>query len=238
MSGSGALGGLLLTGCDTQFYKPPVIREGFMGVADVMTMASQRMLLSNQQLVQEHDASEITKNFPVWNQSNPDDEEYQRLRAGNYADWRLPITGLVNNPVSLSLEDLKRMPRRTQTTMHICEQGWSAIAQWTGAPLMSVLEAAGGITTEAKYIMIDAYGGWYEGYDMFDAVHPQTILAYGMNGKDVPLGNGAPVRLRVARHCGYKHNACPNICFIIRFFVQRRPGSNLRSGFIDWNTQY
>ena len=204
MSGSGALGGLLLTGCDTQFYKPPVIREGFMGVADVMTMASQRMLLSNQQLVQEHDASEITKNFPVWNQSNPDDEEYQRLRAGNYADWRLPITGLVNNPVSLSLEDLKRMPRRTQTTMHICEQGWSAIAQWTGAPLMSVLEAAGGITTEAKYIMIDAYGGWYEGYDMFDAVHPQTILAYGMNGKDVPLGNGAPVRLRVERHCGYK----------------------------------
>ena len=66
ISGSGAFGGLLLTGCDTQFYKPPVIREGFMGIADVMTMTSQRMLLSKQQLVQEHDASEITKNFPVW----------------------------------------------------------------------------------------------------------------------------------------------------------------------------
>ena len=200
----GALGGILLTGCDTQFYKPPINRGGLIGIADTLTMASQRMLMSNQQLVQEHDVSEITENFPVWNQSDPDDEEFQRLKAGNYVDWRLPITGLVNNPISLSLEDLKRMPNRTQTTMHICEQGWSAIAQWTGAPLLSVLQAAGGIKPEAKYIMIDAYGGWYEGYDMFDVVHPQTILAYGMNGKDFPLGHGAPVRLRVERHCGYK----------------------------------
>ena len=201
---AGALGGLLLAGCDTQYYKPPVVRDGLMGVADIMTMASQRMLMSNEQLVQEHDSSEITKNFPVWNQSNPEDEEYQQLRAENYRDWRLPVTGLVNKPISMSLSDLKRLPRRTQTTMHICEQGWSAIAQWTGAPLLSVIQAAGGIKPSAKYIMINAYGGWYEGYDMFDVAHPQTILAYGMNGKDLPLGNGAPLRLRVERHCGYK----------------------------------
>ena len=201
---AGALGGLLLAGCDTQYYKPPVVRDGLMGVADIMTMASQRMLMSNEQLVQEHDSSEITKNFPVWNQSNPEDEEYQQLRAENYRDWRLHVTGLVNKPISMSLSDLKRLPRRTQTTMHICEQGWSAIAQWTGAPLLSVIQAAGGIKPNAKYIMINAYGGWYEGYDMFDVAHPQTILAYGMNGKDLPLGNGAPLRLRVERHCGYK----------------------------------
>ena len=201
---AGALGGLLLAGCDTQYYKPPVVRDGLMGVADIMTMASQRMLMSNEQLVQEHDSSEITKNFPVWNQSNPEDEEYQQLRAENYRDWRLTVTGLVNKPISMSLSDLKRLPRRTQTTMHICEQGWSAIAQWTGAPLLSVIQAAGGIKPSAKYIMINAYGGWYEGDDMFDVAHPQTILAYGMNGKDLPLGNGAPLRLRVERHCGYK----------------------------------
>ena len=201
---AGALGGLLLAGCDTQYYKPPVVRDGLMGVADIMTMASQRMLMSNEQLVQEHDSSEITKNFPVWNQSNPEDEEYQQLRAENYRDWRLPVIGLVNKPISMSLSDLKRLPRRTQTTMHICEQGWSAIAQWAGAPLLSVIRAAGGIKPNAKYIMINAYGGWYEGYDMFDVAHPQTILAYGMNGKDLPLGNGAPLRLRVERHCGYK----------------------------------
>ena len=201
---AGALGGILLAGCDTDFYVPPKVRPGLMGIADTLTMASQRLLLSGQQLVQEHDISEITKNFPVWNQSNPEDEEYQRLRRGNYADWQLPVTGLVNQPRSFSLEELKRFPQQTQITSHICEQGWSAIAQWTGAQLLHVLEAAGGVKPEARYVMIDAYGGWYEGYDFFDVVHAQTILAYGMNGKDLPLGNGAPVRLRVERHCGYK----------------------------------
>jgi DMSO/TMAO reductase YedYZ molybdopterin-dependent catalytic subunit len=204
IAGAGALGGLLLTGCDKQLYTPPQVRGGIMGMADVLTMASQRMLLSGQQLVQEHDISEITKDFPVWNQSNPEDEEYQRLRQGGYEQWRLPITGLVNRPASLSLDDLKRLPQRTQITNHICEQGWSAIAQWTGAPLLDVLNVAGGVTSEARYVVIDTYGPFYEGYDMFDVVHPQTILAYGMNGKDLPLGNGAPVRLRVERHCGYK----------------------------------
>lgn len=89
--------------------------------------------------------------------------------------------------------------------MHICEQGWSAIGQWTGAPLLEVLRAAGGVTDEARYVVVDTFDGWYESYDMFDVVHPQTILAYGLNGKDLPLGNGAPVRLRVERACGYKN---------------------------------
>ena len=200
----GALTTLLMTGCDSQFYKPPVLRGGLMGIADTLTMATQRSLMSNDQLVQEHDPREVTQNFPVWNQSNPEDEDYQRLKANGFEDWVLPVTGLVNNPVSISLSDLKKMSRRTQTTMHICEQGWSAIATWTGAPLLSVIQAAGGIKPEAKYVIINAYGGWYEGYDMFDVSHPQTILAYGMNGKDLPAGNGAPVRLRVERHCGYK----------------------------------
>lgn len=200
----GALSGILLAGCDSQFYKPPLLRSGLMGVADVLTMATQRSLMSNDQLVQEHDPREITKNFPVWNQSNPEDEEYQRLKANNFGDWVLPVTGLVNNPTSISLSGLKNMSCRTQTTMHICEQGWSAIASWTGTPLLSVIQAAGGIKPQAKYVMINAYGGWYEGYDMFDVSHPQTILAYGMNGKDLPAENGAPVRLRVERHCGYK----------------------------------
>ena len=204
ISRAGALGGILLTGCDSNIYTPPTIRGGLMGVAYVLTMASQRFLLSDQALVQEHDINEITKNFPVWNQSNPEDEDYQRLRRGSFAEWRLPVGGLVNQPISLSLEDVKRFPKRTQITSHICEQGWSAIAQWTGAPLLKILEAAGGVKPEARYVVIDAYGGWYEGYDMFDVVHPQTILAYGMNGKDLPQGNGAPVRLRVERHCGYK----------------------------------
>ena len=97
IAGAGALGGLLLTGCDADIYTPPKVRGGLMGVADVLTMASQRFLLSGQSLVQEHDISEITKNFPVWNQSNPQDEEYQRLLRGGFEEWKLPVGGHYQN---------------------------------------------------------------------------------------------------------------------------------------------
>ena len=101
--------------------------------------------------------------------------------------------------MSLSLDDIRRLPARTQITAHVCEQGWSAIAEWTGAPLSRVLEAAGGVRPEARYVVFHTFDGWYESIDMFDVVHPQTILAYDLNGEDLPLGNGAPVRLRVER---------------------------------------
>lgn len=202
---SAVFGGIVLTGCDTSRFMPPKVRGGAMGVADVLTMATQRLLMAGQGLVQEHDIRDVTKHFPTWGDTNPKEESFQRLLRGNFADWRLTVGGLVNRPVDLSLDQLKRLPRRTQITMHICEQGWSAIAQWTGAPLLEVLKAAGGVTSEARYVVVDTYDGLYDGYDMFDVVHPQTILAYGMNGRDLPLGNGAPVRLRVERQCGYRH---------------------------------
>jgi DMSO/TMAO reductase YedYZ molybdopterin-dependent catalytic subunit len=176
-----------------------------MGAADVLTMSSQRLLLSGRPMVREYAAGEITKGFPSWGQTNPQDEGFQRLLRGNFSQWRLPVTGLVNRPLAISLEELKRLPRRTQATMHICEQGWSAIAQWTGTPLLALLRAAGGVAPEAHYVVIETYDGWYESYDMFDVVHPQTLLAYGMNGSDLPLAHGAPLRLRAERQCGYKH---------------------------------
>ncbi len=199
--------GLILTGCDLGDLgdlRPPTRRGGLTGIADVLTMSTQRLLMANQPLVQEHDPRDITRNFPTWGQTNPRDEEYRRLRDGDFAEWRLEIGGLVNAPTALSLDQLKGMKRRTQITSHICEQGWSAIAEWTGTPLMEALAAAGGVTPEARYVAVTSFDGWYECYDMFDVVHPQTILAYGMNGKDLPHGNGAPLRLRVERHCGYK----------------------------------
>ncbi len=199
------LSGLILTGCDTGDLTPPVRRGGLVGIADVLTMTTQRLLMAHQPLVQEHDPRDITQDFPTWGQTNPDDEEYQRLLAGDFEEWRLEIGGLVNRPTTLSLDQLKGMKRRTQITAHICEQGWSAIAEWTGTPLTDVLAAAGGVTPDARYVVLRAFDGWYEGFDMFDVVHPQTILAYGLNGRDLPRGNGAPVRLRVERHCGYKN---------------------------------
>lgn len=201
------MSGLILTGCDIGDLgdlRPPTRRGGLVGIADVLTMSTQRLLMANQPLVQEHDPRDITRDFPTWGQTNPRDEEYQRLLAGDFAEWRLEIGGLVNAPTSLSLDQLKSMKRRTQITSHICEQGWSAIGEWTGTPLVDALAAAGGVTPEARFVAVTSFDGWYECYDMFDVVHPQTILAYGLNGKDLPRGNGAPLRLRVERHCGYK----------------------------------
>lgn len=210
IASAAGLSGLVLSGCDVGELErlgaltPPTKRGGLTGIADKLTMASQRLLMANQPLVQEHNPRDITKNFPTWGQTNPRDEEYQRLLAAGFEEWRLEVGGLVNAPTSLSLDDLKGMKRRTQITAHICEQGWSAIAEWTGTPLMEILAAAGGLSPEAHFIAVRSFDGWYECYDMFDVTHPQTILAYGMNGADLPRGNGAPVRLRVERHCGYK----------------------------------
>ena len=201
---AGALGGSMMVGCDRETYLPPLMRSGPMGMADALTMASQRLLLSREKLVKEYDPRDITPAFPAWGETNPDDDDFQRLRRSDFVDWRLPIGGLINRPVELSLEQIQGLERHSQITMHVCEEGWSAIAQWTGATLKDVLNLAGGVAPEARYVVIDTYDGWYEGYDLFDVVHPQTLLAYGMNGKVLPLAHGAPLRLRVERHCGYK----------------------------------
>ena len=74
-----------------------------------------------------------------------------------------------------------------------------------------MLEAAGGVTPAARYVVIDTFDRWYESYDLFEVEHPQTILAYGLNGRDLPRGNGAPLRLRVERQCGYKNLKFPEI---------------------------
>jgi DMSO/TMAO reductase YedYZ molybdopterin-dependent catalytic subunit len=200
-----ALGGLFLTGCSRETFVPPHVRGGLVGVADVLTMSTNRLLLSRQQLAREYPPTEIADPFPTWNQTNPRDEDYQRHVREGFRNWRLPVTGLVERPLALSLAEIRGMPPRTQVTAHVCEQGWSAIGEWTGAPLQQVLDAAGGVRPEARYVVIDTVDGWYEGYDLFEVVHPQTILAYGLNGRDLPTGNGAPLRLRVERQCGYKN---------------------------------
>lgn len=202
-----AFGGLVLTGCarPREAFVPPHVRGGLIGAADVLTMSANRALLSGQQLAREYQPSDISDPFPIWNQANPPDEEYQRHLREGFTNWRLPVTGLVERPRAFSLDEIKDLPARTQITAHVCEQGWSAIAEWTGAPLQRLLDAVGGVKPEARYVVIDTVDGWYEGYDMFEVEHPQTLLAYGLNGRDLPTGNGAPLRLRVERQCGYKN---------------------------------
>ena len=113
------------------------------------------------------------------------------------------VSGLVATPASFSLSDLRRLPARSQITHQACEEGWSFIAEWIGVPLSYVLNLVG-VSPRAKYVVLFAYDDSWESLDLADAWHPQTLLAYGMNGGELPTPHGAPVRLRVARQLGYK----------------------------------
>ena len=176
-------------------------------------MTAQRLLLGNQQLAREYTEADLS---PVFKANGTQIRNRTTIAAdgGSFADWRLVVGGMVKTPLSLSLADLKAMPSRTQITRHDCVEGWSAIGKWTGVPLGLVLEQAG-LAPGARYAVfhcaddfeqsLDGSGRYYESIDLVDAWHPQTILSYAMNGKDLEIAHGAPLRLRVERQLGYKH---------------------------------
>jgi len=180
----------------------PPDHAGIYGAGETLTYAAQRLLMAHHSLAREFDRSEISKVFPV-NGEVPENETYQRLSAGGFADWRLAVDGLVARPASFSLTELKRLPARTQITHQACEEGWSFIAEWTGVPLSSVLNLVG-VDPKAKYVVFFPFDESWDSLDMSDAWHPQTLLAYAMNAQELPAPHGAPVRLRVPRQLGYK----------------------------------
>ncbi|MFS0736714.1 molybdopterin-binding protein [Sphingomonas sp. 1P06PA] len=200
-------GGLLLSGCDS-LSNSPGFRETLRG-AEGLTMRAQRLITDRAALAPEFTRADLSPVFRANGNQMPSDPAYRALAAGRFADWRLRIDGLVQRPLSVSLADLGAMPSRTQITRHDCVEGWSAIGQWTGTPLRLLLERAG-LRDAARYIVFHCADDWsvgkyYESIDLIDAFHPQTILAWGLNGSLLPIRNGAPVRLRVERQLGYKH---------------------------------
>jgi DMSO/TMAO reductase YedYZ molybdopterin-dependent catalytic subunit len=180
----------------------PPDHGGIYGVGETLTYAAQRLLMSQHSLAREFNRSEISKVFPV-NGEVPENETYQRLLAGGFADWRLTVDGLIARPLAFSLAELKRLPSGTQITHQACEEGWSFIAEWTGVSLSYLLNLVG-VRREAKYVVFFPFDESWDSLDMSDAWHPQTLLAYGMNGQELPPPHGAPIRLRVARQLGYK----------------------------------
>lgn len=180
----------------------PPDHGGIWGLGETLTYASQR-LLTRHSLAREFPRSKISKP-PLANELAPLSDAYKRLQAGGFVDWRLTVDGMVAKPAAFSLAQLKSYPSRGQITILACEEGWSYIAEWIGVPLSQVLEAAG-ILPQAKYIVYHSIEpDWWDSIDMADALHPQTFLAYGMNGDDLPVGNGGPLRMRVPRQLGYK----------------------------------
>jgi DMSO/TMAO reductase YedYZ molybdopterin-dependent catalytic subunit len=175
---------------------------GVYGPGETLTYACQRVLTSGHSMAREFNRSEISKVAPVSGEP-PKSDPYQRLLAGNFADWRLAVDGMVARPASFSLADLKRLPARTQITEQICEEGWSFVAEWTGVAVSDMLNAVG-VLPHAKYVVVFPFDDAWDSVDMQDALHPQTLVAYGMNGQELPARHGAPARLKVPRQMGYK----------------------------------
>lgn len=204
----GALGaGLLLSGCDKLAQQPGFRRILFSG--EKINMGLQRALMNRDALAPEFRPDQMSPVFRTNGNSNPNTADYNRHVAENFANWRLEVGGLVDRPLRLSLTDIGAFPQRAQITRHDCVEGWSAIGKWQGPMLGNVLKAAG-VRNSARYIVFtcaDLWSGapYYESIDMVDAFHPQTILAWAMNDKRVSVGHGAPIRLRVERHLGYKN---------------------------------
>ena len=206
LAGAGAAA---LSGCqrlsETTWF-PKVL-----GVGETATYKIQRLVLTRKAMAQEFAAADLSPQFRSNGTAMPNNQAYAALAAGGFLDYRLEVAGLVERPMSFSLADLRQLPSRAQITRHDCVEGWSAIGMWKGARLSALLEAVN-LKPDARYVVFhcadpmedDGSSPYYESVDMEDAFHPQTILAYELNGKPLPIQNGAPLRLRLERQLGYK----------------------------------
>jgi DMSO/TMAO reductase YedYZ molybdopterin-dependent catalytic subunit len=197
----------LLAGCDALSG-----REGFVDVLSLAEPLNRRMqrLLTGDRLAREFPASMISPVFKPNGSIDPRTPEYLALKAQGFAGYRLRMRGLVERPLEFALDALRSMPARTQVTRHDCVEGWSVIGQWTGVPLAHLLGLAR-LRPGARYVVFHCFDDllgdgsrYYESIDLDDALHPQTIAAYALNGAPVPVANGAPLRMRIERKLGYK----------------------------------
>ena len=143
------------------------------------------------------------------NGEKPETEEYRALQAGNWAQYRLRVDGLVQEPVELSYAELLALPKSEQITQHFCIQGWSGIAKWAGVPMSAICELVKP-AAEAKWVVFYSFadgpegGRYYDCHPIANMYHRQTILAYEMNGEPLNESHGAPLRLRDEVELGFK----------------------------------
>ncbi len=185
-----ALGGLA---CDGN--RP---RAGFLGLMERVNERFERALFDPSRLAPELGEDEETalEDFPKYKIS----KEFPVAPAG----WALSVGGLVARPLTLSVADLQRMPRTRTRVRHHCVEGWSAVASWDGVRLAEIARAAGA-DPRARYVEFRSFdAGYFSSWDLESALHPQTILAYGMDGDPLHVEHGAPLRLYSAVKLGYK----------------------------------
>ena len=210
--GGAMLGALSLGGCD-RIIKSDAAKAAFAEV-DALDRVSQEAILGHEPLAPEYASSDISAVFYANGSTDPDDEHYKTMAAEGFTSYKLAVDGLVENDLDLTLAELRALPGRTQITRHDCVEGWSCIGEWTGTPLQGVLDRAV-LKPAARYVVFHGFDTmddgelsgptpFYGSIDLLAARHPQTILAYAMNGHPLPVKYGAPLRLRVERQLGYK----------------------------------
>ncbi|MDB4915784.1 MAG: oxidoreductase, molybdopterin binding protein [Gemmatimonadetes bacterium] len=194
--------GAALSKAGQRFGLVPPDAGGIYGTGETLAYAAHRVLGRNA-LAREFPREMISAR-PFANAVSPHSAAFRRHQAANFATWRLHVHGQVTQPVTLSVAQLRAMPASSQVTEVTCEEGWSYVAEWTGTPLASVLAMAGVRPTSRYIVYYSSDPDWWESIDIDEAMHPQTIVAWGMNGADLPVPFGGPLRLRVPRQLGYK----------------------------------
>lgn len=182
-----------------------------LGIGEKATHGAQKLVLSRKAMAQEFTEADLSPRFRSNGTSMPSNPAFMAMANNGFADYRLTVDGLVERPGTFSLADIRALPSRTQITRHDCVEGWSAIGKWKGARLSALLEAVH-LKPNARYVVFhcadpmeeDGSSPYYESIDLDDAFHPQTLLAYELNGKTLSIANGAPLRLRLERQLGYK----------------------------------
>ena len=205
---------------------------GLYGPGETLTYAAQR-LLTRHSMAREFSRSEISGN-PFANEVDPLGDQFKQLQSAGFVDWRVTVDGMALRPASFSVGEIRSFPSSTQITMIGCEEGWTYIAEWTGAPLSYILDRVGALPQVRYVVYRSIQPDWWESIDMADALHPQTLLAHGMNGKELPVPFGGPLRLRLPRQLGYK-----NVKYITRLtltdnlkpFGKGRGGAASDSGY-------
>jgi DMSO/TMAO reductase YedYZ molybdopterin-dependent catalytic subunit len=197
---------LLLAACGRGEWQSE-IQQKLYELSDPVNRSFEQLLFSSQRLAEEFPREQIdTAGLLI----NTAEDTVPKIDRGRY---RLKVGGLVEKPVELSLEQIEQLPYRSEIVRHVCVEGWAAIVQWGGLPLVELLKRVKP-KPEARYVFFrsaegftdesgNAYG-FYETWDLASCIHPQTVLAYEKNFAPLPVDNGAPLRLASPIKLGYK----------------------------------
>lgn len=208
----------------------PVLEPRLRAFSRINDWVGEKILYSSSRLARQYPVSARTppQHFPAYSITFNETQSFPVLRDPE--KWSLEVGGLVRKPVRLSRRDLEAMPSLTYTVKHHCVEGWTAIGSWTGVPVSAVV-ALVDPTPQARYLRFDSFdSGYYNGWDLSSAMHPQTILAYAFNDRPLLMNHGAPLRLYSPVKLGYKLTKY----LTAMVFTRERPGGYWEDRGYPW----